>query len=254
MFCPDCHRNLLPISLTSGDDRVVLDYCASCGGVWSDRGEVNYIKLKELMPLAQALPNNPKEPNEPTHLCPRDRIKMEIFKGESVPTYLDLYRCDKCSGVWFPYSTLFQFKQAQTAKLKYFKSWQLPLHSIYAILLPVLILFIIGGGLIATLSGVTRNTDVRLRAQDPISRPLIINVKADEVYIGFTTITPAQTKIRYWIEGQPVTETWVSSNPQERHTVRLTGLTPQAIYYFELVIVGPSEVVSPIHSFTAQVQ
>ena len=78
-----------------------------------------------------------------------------------------------CGGIFFPEGTITQFKDAQEIKINYFKTWKIPLHSIYAILLPLLLIIILGSGLIATLFGIQRGSDVRIKAKETVSKPLL---------------------------------------------------------------------------------
>lgn len=251
MLCPECNRPLLPVTINSDTLSMVLDYCAHCGSVWSDPGEVNFLELKDLSPLIRLLPDKPIHMSLPQHVCPRDRHQLVHFQGESIPAHMDIFRCPKCTGIWFPHSTLFAFKKAQDAKLNYFKLWNIPLSSIYAILLPALLLIIIGGSLVATLSGVQKNTDVRIRAEQPISKPLILTPGNDEVLISFSTQKPAITKIKYWLRQDITTEEWVSPGIKSTHTLQLHHLEEGKAYSFQIIIVNAgTPIVSPVYHFT----
>lgn len=252
MLCPECNATLSPIQLTTATGNVVLDYCATCGGIWSDQGEINFVKLKDLGPLSRLLPQKPQHPTIQYHLCPKDRNTLELFKGESVPADISIFRCQVCGGIFFPEGTLPNFKHAQESKINYFKSWKIPLHSVYAILLPLLLILVLGGGLLATIVSVQRGTDIRSKAKEAVSKPLVLSPAASEILISFTTITPSITKIKYWIKPDVVTEAWVSPAPDTVHTVRLKYLEENQSYSYQLIVTEPNPYESPVYLFTTK--
>lgn len=253
MLCSECNHPLLPITLKSDTGQVNLDYCGSCGGIWSDQGEVNFLKLKNLGPLLMLLPKSPTHPTIKYLLCPKDRSTLEIFKGQSVPLDLSIYYCPTCRGMFFPEGSLREFKKAQAAKLDYFKLWKIPLHSIYAILLPLLLILVLGGGLVATLVGVHQGTDVRTRAKEQISKPLVISLKEDEVLISFTTLKPSTSKIKYWLRPEITTEVWVSIVPKTNHTLDLKNLEENKTYSYTISVVEPEKITSPVYTVTTKI-
>lgn len=252
MFCPDCNQKLLPLTLKTDTGNITIDYCASCGGVWADQGEVNFIKEKDLGSLKSVLPLDYIPVLNPSHFCPRDREKLTLFKSESVPQNLEIYRCQKCSGIWFPQNSFLTFKEAQATKLDYFKKWNIPLHSIYAILLPVLLIAVMTGGIAATLIGLKDGTDTRTRAKDVLSEPLVVSPEDGQVLISFSTYKEATTKIKYWLNPNEVTEIWASATPQTTHTVILKNLETGKAYSYQIMIVDPEPLTTPIYVFTAK--
>lgn len=266
MLCPECNHPLLPITLkvtpytqfaaaplTSRiQHEVALDYCSDCGGVWSDQGEVNFIHSESLQPLLNVLPQTPTQTHTDYRflICPRDRSSLRVFNRESIPSYLTLLRCNTCGGIWFPHATLPEFKAAQEIKLNYFKAWKIPLTSVYAILLPLLILFFLGTGIYVTLTGVQQKTETRTSAEGFISEPLAISLSNTSVLISFNTKSPATTKINYWSKSGSVTEIWVSQVPKTNHTLVLRNLETNLIISYQLEVISPQKVTSPIYTFS----
>ena len=101
MFCPECNHQLSVIAITAQTGRVTLDYCNACAGIWSDQGEVNFIKESELSPLLQLLPR--KGTHLPIQLlhCPKDQSQLELLQADSVPRDVIIYRCGVCNGKFF---------------------------------------------------------------------------------------------------------------------------------------------------------
>lgn len=254
MLCPECNHNLFPVTIKNRTGAINLDYCDICGGVWSDQNEVNFLEFKDLTPLEAVLPKAPTHSGISYHLCPKDRATLELYRGESVPQDVNIFRCPTCRGIFFPDRSLVVFKQAQASKISYFKLWKIPLHSVYAILLPLLLVAVIGGGLIATLLGVRQGTDVRTRAKDIISKPLVLSPKENEIFISFTTQVPSVTKIKYWIQPDVITEVWVSTTPKTNHTVHLKQLELNESYSYQFEIVEPESLSSPIYLFSTEVK
>ncbi len=249
MFCSSCNQILKPIQLRSGMGKVVLDYCPNCGGVWSDQGEINFIKHNDLKPLLSMLPQNPAlVQNRPVY-CPRDRQTLKILQSESVPSDLGIYQCSKCNGDFFPYGVLFKFKAAQEAKINYFKTWNIPLTSVFNILLPVLVVVILGGGLVAGLYSIQQRQQQYIRAQDLISKPLILPLESGSVLISFTSQKPLITQIKYWPKSGEFKEVWVSTQAQKQHIIQLDHLDRGQVYSFEIISTEPEFFISPIYTF-----
>jgi hypothetical protein len=175
---------------------------------------------------------------------------MTIFRGESIPYDLSVYQCKKCGGFWFPFNTLNRFKAAQKTKLDYYKQWKIPLPSVYSVILPLMILIILGTGLLAVMTGINRETDTRIKADVPISKPLVLHPDATSVIISFKTDTPVTTKIIYWQRPNAKTETWVSSMARIDHTIQLGNLDSGATYSYQLFVQDRPDSESPVYSFT----
>lgn len=252
MKCPECGNGLTAVVLKTELGNVELDYCAQCAGVWADQGEVNFIKPKELEPLRRLFPASPLRSTIQYHLCPRDQNTLEIFKGESIPIELEVFRCPHCSGFWFPQGNLFGFKSAQKAKLDYFKQWRIPLPSIYAILLPLFLLTVIGGGVLATVIGIKQGTELRTQAKSLMSKPLVFFPQRGDVVISFTTEKPAIATVKYWLTPDVVSDIVVSNAPQKVHMVTLKNLEVGKTYSYQVIITDPESIVSPIYQFTVR--
>ncbi len=251
MLCADCNRKLAPYTLTGYGQRIEIDYCGHCGGIWTDNGESNFLNDSTLAGLTDLLPET-ATPDLITqqHYCPRDRSIMSIFRGENISYGLTIFTCPKCAGLWFPFRSLEKWQNAQFSKINSKIQWKIPLHSIYSLGLPLLLLIILASGLMAVLSGVSRNTDTRIKAQTPISKPLAIQSGSDSMIIGFNTEKMVTTKIRYWQRANSKTETWVSNTPKKNHTVELKNLNSGGNYSYQLLVEGEENLESPIYTFT----
>jgi len=96
--CPACGQPLIALEL----EGVEIDYCAACGGVWLDAGELEQIaELAGVAPgplsavLGAAVPG-PRGRRR----CPRCRRRLRtVMIGEAASVRLD--RCPLGHGLWF---------------------------------------------------------------------------------------------------------------------------------------------------------
>lgn len=225
---------------------VVLDCCKVCGSIWSDQGEVNFIEARDLKPLENLLPQKQTTFPNREFRCPKDRRVLEVFQGESIPLELTIFHCQVCGGALFTSGKLVEFKKAQEAKVNYLKTWHIPLPSVYAVLLPLLLVLLIGGGLVATIGSFRQDTEVRTQAKDAFSRPLVYFPSPNVVQIHFTTSKNAATKIRYWTDPAEKKELWVSQTRRTTHSITLENLEDNQTYSYQLIMTEPELVASPI--------
>lgn len=249
MFCPNCKDQLFSRSIKTDSGAVELSYCGSCGGIWSGSGEINFLKLKDLDPLAHLLNRVSKIQSQQELVCPQDRNRLELFQGESVPREVTIFRCSVCQGAFFPGGMLKKFKEAQEAKIHFLKTWKIPLGSVSSVLLPVLLIMVLAGSLVITLVGLQRTAELRTPAKEVVSQPAVTVSPGGQVSVSFTTIKPAATKLRYWSDPALVTEVWVSVDAVKIHQLRLTGLETGRVYSYQIVVVEPERFESEVDVF-----
>jgi Zn-finger nucleic acid-binding protein len=88
MQCPRCNADLVVVEA----EEVELDWCAACGGVWFDAGEV-----EELLGAGVSLGLPPAGAAEPDLRCPR--CPRRLAKTSLGSTTLDT--CPDNHGIWF---------------------------------------------------------------------------------------------------------------------------------------------------------
>lgn len=240
MLCPDCNHKLNPITLPTTKSKVALDYCRFCAGIWTDHAETNFFDEKDLKSIKKILPKNPNTPKRGHHVCPHDRTPLEPLSAESVPKNTKVFHCNTCSGNWFPQGELQKFKKAQIVKVNYFKLWGIPLHSIYTVILPLLVLAILTTGMIGGIIGVQRRQTQQIQATDAINKPSVITISKTEVLIVFTTKTKATSQITYWkVKKEKITKS-ISTMPQTTHSIRLMDLE-KGDYSYTLSVQQPDK-------------
>ena len=96
MNCPECKEPLIVLEL----DRIEIDHCLSCGGIWLDAGELELLleteedraRLKNFLIEADSV-------KEKKYSCPICNKKMsKVFVGEEKKILID--KCKKNHGLW----------------------------------------------------------------------------------------------------------------------------------------------------------
>lgn len=142
MHCPDCGTVLTAVNLSSVDQAY---RCFKCGGFWVDSWSVNRLTNQSLIPWRRiSAPVDAFKTGRGN--CPLDGLPLKQFSGESVPHHIVVKRCDRCGKWWFGGDSLFDFKPAQEAKVKYFQLWGLPAE-VTNVLLPVVAVIILAIGI-----------------------------------------------------------------------------------------------------------
>ena len=128
MHCPNCQHILTKVTL----DKIEVDHCNFCGATLFDMNEINRISLADARKLADIKQSEAISGNE--KFSPKDGSPLERLEDDSVPQFVTLLH-SKSTGEVFAYpDDLINFKQAQQAKISYFKSWQLPLPALQSVL------------------------------------------------------------------------------------------------------------------------
>jgi len=108
--------------------KVTLDQCGRCGGIWFDAFELFKVKLGEAQDIearnieAQDIEvldsdslRTPSHIDNPTLRCPRDKIALVQYEDPNFPEGLILSRCPKCTGFWLNRG---EFSKYQTSRQK----------------------------------------------------------------------------------------------------------------------------------------
>lgn len=256
MFCPDCNHHLSPATIPVKGSTVILDYCGYCGGVWTDHAETNFFTLQDLNTLHNVLPHAPKKALTGSHKCPHDNRELTRLEHESVPLGTSVLHCATCGGNWFPYGELARFKKAQKAKVDYFKVWGIPLHSMYAVLLPLFVVAVLSTGMLGAVIGIRNQQNLQSQARDVIGKPIVIKGSAPgEIIISYTTSSSLQSSITYW--NNPIEQKTVPVSQEERqsHMIKLEDLITKTTYFYTITVESKdnrTKLTSPLYSFTTQ--
>lgn len=100
-MCPECREPMAVIDIGG----VEVDWCAGCGGVWLDEGELEFLfELSGVPPEAPpALPLDAPPGGKTAFRCPRCNRKLEaVTMGEDpAGRVVELDRCRMGHGLWF---------------------------------------------------------------------------------------------------------------------------------------------------------
>ena len=97
MDCPGCKEPMVVLEL----EEVEIDYCAECGGVWLDAGELELLlegaEAEERLMNSFACDNKHKEDLVKCPICLKRMEKVSCGEGGKVR----LDKCKKNDGIWF---------------------------------------------------------------------------------------------------------------------------------------------------------
>ncbi|MBL7197086.1 MAG: zf-TFIIB domain-containing protein [Candidatus Omnitrophica bacterium] len=97
MDCPVCREPMVVLEL----DKVEIDHCFSCGGIWLDSGELELLleDSKEKESLMASFEKN-REAKEKARKCPIClKIMEKVTCGLEKKTLVD--KCRQNDGIWF---------------------------------------------------------------------------------------------------------------------------------------------------------
>jgi Zn-finger nucleic acid-binding protein len=117
MFCPNDNGMLHHTSVPSHyGQKVIIDQCEDCGGLWFDAFELYRVKpdaddcIKDLNSHSLRAPT---DITNSTLRCPRDKTVLSQFRDSRFPSGIILMRCSKCQGFWLNRGEFTKFQQAR---------------------------------------------------------------------------------------------------------------------------------------------
>lgn len=177
MTCPNGDGELAAHT-TAGENNLTVSYstCASCHGYWMDSFAANFIKLSPYEMNDTIVAGNPA-----TFTCPVCQTHLARALGDNIPGNVSVYSCPNHHGYFFPSGQLAAFKEAQTAKIKYHKAWNLPLASVASVLLAGVAFFVITGA-------IGRPQEMRSQAKQVfVGQKAYLSDETDSVLFSATT-------------------------------------------------------------------
>ncbi|WP_337866801.1 zf-TFIIB domain-containing protein [Ignavibacterium sp.] len=96
MICPVCNESMIVLEL----NKVEVDYCTNCSGIWLDRGELELLySIDESENELQKLFSETLTINEKSYKCPLCRKRMKKSKFSNSELVID--KCPENHGLWF---------------------------------------------------------------------------------------------------------------------------------------------------------
>lgn len=240
MKCPKCGKGLsLKKIHTTKTGSIEADYCKSCGGIFFDKGEVNRVSHETAHDLAEQAPGHVDTSEPGTGECPKCGADLKQYFGESVPNDVHVLRCPECSGTWFDAEELDHFKEAQDAKINYFKTWKMPMSSLSAVLIPIALLVVMTGSTVLTVNRLEEVNYQRTRASEILSTPSVIpGPERNSATIIFATSEPARTEIEFTYARPLGTVTLpLDEGFGNNHQINITDLEPGQRYTYKINVV-----------------
>jgi Zn-finger nucleic acid-binding protein len=104
MKCPNENIEMRQIIVESYyGQKVVLDQCERCGGIWFDKLELYMVKpgqTDKIEKLDFESLNAPSIIENPELRCPKDNARLVQFKDHYFPLDIIIVRCPLCEGFW----------------------------------------------------------------------------------------------------------------------------------------------------------
>jgi Zn-finger nucleic acid-binding protein len=119
MECPNCSSELSQVTLEDKYycNKLVVDQCDKCGGVWFDSHEIYQIDNVELAKYNSC--NKEKYLQETKQkevlTCPKDGTILLKFKNGSLIDHLNFQICPACQGIW---TNVYDLKKFGARKVK----------------------------------------------------------------------------------------------------------------------------------------
>lgn len=95
MNCPVCKSSMVILEL----DKVEIDYCPGCKGIWLDGGELDLLIGSSSNDIESTWFKPAKEINEKKYRCPICKKKMD--KVEFADSKVIIDKCKNNHGFWF---------------------------------------------------------------------------------------------------------------------------------------------------------
>ena len=245
LLCPDCNHYLARREIiTEGKGLLEIDHCSFCGGVFFDQFEINRLPYQEALKISASFQRPNRELLTGSHKCPKCQVTLERLAGEAIPSHVYVFTCPQCHGTWFSPRQLELFKDAQKAKVDYFKKWNLPLPSLESVFLQLAIFAVISGTVFFSVSKIRETRDARSKAFKAFTNEPFVSTTQDKTKaeIVFATVEKATAEIIFYYN-KPFGKTTlpVSEEPKTFHNVTISGLEKGKVYYYKLEILTGEE-------------
>jgi membrane associated rhomboid family serine protease len=110
-YCPDCRVPLRPFRL----EKVLVDFCLRCSGMWLDRGELEALSGRRVAPGEKDRVGT--QPQKGSRACPA--CSASLYRRELGPdSGVTIDECPTCAGVWLDKGELSAAKKYRKAMHK----------------------------------------------------------------------------------------------------------------------------------------
>ncbi len=231
MSCPNCGDTMKPVNL----DHITIDHCGNCGATFFDENEINRISARDARLLSVDKKLDSISGFE--KLCPRDKTPLKTYTQESIPQFVTLLRCDKCAGIFAFADDLVNFKNAQGAKINYFKLWHIPAPPLKNLIV-YSFLFVAAVSTLITVMQTGSQQQVTSRAEDIITTIDLVD-SPDATLICFTTKYPFRSELIFTNSAtQEQIGRTISDTPQKTHckNIEKADIAPSQTTLYSIVL------------------
>ena len=238
MICPSCGYLLQKLSVTTNSGgKFDIDHCGRCGGTWFNPYEINRIPYPEVVNLAKltVLPKHQLHTTN-THLCPRCRIELSNYHGESIPARVTILRCNKCHGVWATQKALEAFKDKQEDTIKEYKMSKVAFPALSVVFVPALFVALLFFATFVTTLTLQESQERRIQATQMMTNLLVKPISPSIVSVTFQTKSPVISTISYGKSSLEMKEKYISETLSTNHQLLLTDLEPNTVYLYKITL------------------
>lgn len=184
------------------------------------------------------IPQNSQTPQfQPTgaqKFCPKDGdVLYVIADDQAIPQDVTLLRCGHCAGIFAYPDDLIRFKQAQKAKLSYFKFWNIAPSSIRTIAL-LSFIAVFSFAALSRYIFFQKQSVSTIQASDLIKN-VYLNKSGRYLFISFKSQIPLKTQIIFIDKtiGKKIDKT-VSDSAKTLHILTATDLNLEDEIYYQI--------------------
>lgn len=230
MHCPNCHGLFVEEIL----NRQKVLHCGNCGCSFFAVDGINRITERSAQKLAHDRKMDYVYPEK--KLCPIDQSQMQLLRDKELTREADLFRCEKCRGIFVYPEDLLLFKKSQNIILEYFKILHRTLPS--PAIAMVLSLLLILSAAILTSQIKTGNKTTAIQATEAITESTVY-VKESVLSVDFKTKLYVKSKILVTDPMTGKSKTLdISTFPSRSHHLEAGIAVSSAIIYYRLVLVN----------------
>jgi hypothetical protein len=169
-------------------------HCGNCGGSFFEENVINRITVAETEKLVTA-----KETDDVSgadKLCMKDNSVMKpMSHTDNIPDEVTLLKCPACKSIFVFADDLITFKQAQEAKINYFKTWKMPIPSLATVVVLSFIALI--AATIFSRSIYFQNNSIGSTQAQDIIKKTYVTKSGQYIFVSFTTQIPVTSLVLF---------------------------------------------------------
>lgn len=209
-------------------------HCQNCGSSFFEENGINRITVKEAEELAKDKTTD--EVSGADKLCLKDGTVLKVMdSGENIPPNATLLRCPTCKSIFVFPEDLILFKQAQEAKLNYFKAWQIPMPSLQTVVVLSFVAF--AAAIIFSRSVYFQGNSISTTQAHDLIKKIYASKSGQYIFVSFTTQIPVTSRVvfRDATNGKIVKKE-ASTNYTTVHYITTGNLNPNDNIYYTIVL------------------